>query len=160
MDYGIFDDFSFIDDWSMQKKVLTLTNGINTKSDLDSSRQTNGSLSLTDLEVIANMKDANKKNGVIDTPEIGFVKVPSRHNNMNGRLTNNDNTTSSKKSSKNNVKKAVIEVIEPDEKEISDSESSTTSSSRTSDNSPKTSARNNAKCESLQTKVKEEQQLR
>ncbi|XP_057306990.1 macoilin-1-like [Hydractinia symbiolongicarpus] len=144
-----------------QKKALTFTNGINTKTDIESilstearkrglkltdieERQGSSPLSLNDLEVIANVPV--KKNSVnIEPSEMGFVKVPSR----NGKFSNGDLHSNYQKKSKHS-KKSV-----ESEDELSDSTESSTSSRISYDNSPKTAK--DIKYESLQSKLKEEQ---
>ena len=143
------------------KKSVMLTNGINTKSDIEALKrghdieERNSSLSLTDLEVIANIpvKELSKKNGLtLDHSEIGFARVPK--GSSNGKLYNGD-VNMVKRSSKNNHNKKSIDT----EDELSDSEESTASSRISQDSSPKTTARN-AKCEGLQSKLKDEQSSR
>lgn len=140
---------------------MTFTNGINTKTDIESilstearkrglkltdieERQGSSPLSLNDLEVIANVPV--KKNSVnIEPNEMGFVKVPSR----NRKFSNGDLHSNHQKKSKHS-KKSV-----ESEDELSDSTESSTSSRVSYENSPKTAK--DIKYEGLQSKLKEEQ---
>lgn len=102
------------DDSILQKKTYMLTNGINTKSDVEAlqllttearkglrserteveERQGNSSLSLNDLVVVTNntpLKDNNKKNNhdvSFDHSEVGFTRVPSSSHKGSSNLKN------------------------------------------------------------------------